>query len=55
MRALLATFLLTGCATVDPTCDADTKKCDGLCVDLQTSPQNCGDCGTFCGEGEVCV
>jgi hypothetical protein len=28
--------------------------CDGACVDVQSDPQNCGDCGTTCGPDKVC-
>ncbi len=28
--------------------------CPGTCVDTRDDPQNCGACGNFCAEGEVC-
>ena len=38
-------------------CDSGFERCPpifGLCVDTQTDPAYCGDCGTACGTGEVC-
>jgi endo-1,4-beta-D-glucanase Y len=29
--------------------------CSGVCADLQTSPQNCGACGTICSAGQSCT
>lgn len=29
--------------------------CNGLCVDLDTDPNNCGACGDTCGGGAACV
>lgn len=29
--------------------------CGGLCIDLQTSPANCGGCGVVCQAGDVCT
>lgn len=38
----------------DGGCPAATVKCGNLCYDLQTSPQNCGKCGTACAMTEAC-
>ena len=35
-------------------CRAGTTQCNAGCVNLQTSKQNCGECGTKCG-GQTCV
>jgi hypothetical protein len=48
-----------GCDTDinDCVCDAGFERCPpiaGACVDTQTDPLFCGDCGTACGTGEVC-
>ena len=41
------------------TCDAGLTTCGGFggggCVDLKTSANNCGACGTQCGFGESCT
>lgn len=34
------------------TCDPGETDCGGLCVDLQTSPTDCGVCGHACGGGD---
>ena len=37
-------------------CGDDALDCgDGVCVDPQTDPDNCGGCGTVCGDDESCV
>ncbi len=33
-------------------CDPGEQVCDSICVDLQTSPIDCGRCGHDCGGGE---
>ena len=41
----------------DCVCDTGFERCPpiaGACVDTQTDPLFCGDCGTACGTGEVC-
>jgi hypothetical protein len=35
-------------------CDGEQVSCDGMCVDLDTDPNNCGDCGVPCDEGQLC-
>jgi hypothetical protein len=29
-------------------CDNDERRCDGVCVDLDSDAQNCGECGAVC-------
>jgi hypothetical protein len=37
------------------TCPQDAPDtCDGVCVDLKTDADNCGDCGVVCPSGETC-
>lgn len=38
----------------DLSADCDGAGCNGLCVDLQSDPQNCGACGHACGDGMAC-
>lgn len=35
-------------------CDEGETDCDGVCVDTSTDPNNCGECGVQCSEGQVC-
>ena len=35
-------------------CRPGAACCDGRCVDLSDDPDNCGACGSRCGEGQVC-
>ena len=54
------------CGAANEVCDTDINDCvcdtgfescppiAGACVDTQTDPLFCGDCGTACGSGEVC-
>jgi hypothetical protein len=30
------------------------KKCDGVCVDINTDPNHCGSCRHACSSGQVC-
>lgn len=43
---------------VGATCDEGQcgciDECDGVCVDVDNDPENCGGCGNICGEGEAC-
>ena len=37
-------------------CDSQFEiRCDLSCVNFVTDPNNCGDCGVVCGEGETCT
>jgi hypothetical protein len=29
-------------------------ECNGACVDVQSDPEHCGNCGTGCNNGDVC-
>lgn len=35
-------------------CSGGRESCGGGCVDTNTDPQNCGDCGEICAVNEVC-
>src|SRR5579883_1610869 len=35
-------------------CTVGTEACDGVCVNLNTDPHNCGACGQVCGAGKIC-
>lgn len=35
-------------------CAADESVCSGVCANLQTDRDNCGQCGMTCGDGLVC-
>lgn len=35
-------------------CGENEKYCNGICVNIKTDPDNCGDCGKKCASGEVC-
>ena len=54
-RAFALAVLFGGCASVEPPCDTDTVRCNGLCTDLSTDVSNCGECGLSCTQGERCV
>ena len=36
-------------------CPEGQEECSGICVDLATDPNNCGECGTACSMGQSCV
>lgn len=43
-------------ATGQCSCDEGALECgEGVCVDSQTDPDNCGGCGMVCGADEACV
>ncbi len=50
------------CHSGDPPCGASNTCCDGraqwccsgVCVDLDTDPNHCGNCGTACASGQTC-
>ncbi len=47
--------------TGEPVCRGPLRTCSdepfssAPCVDVRSDPDNCGDCGTICGTGEVCT
>src|SRR5690606_21658102 len=48
------------CFCGDRLCDAGTDCCDVgagalTCIDTQSNPNHCGDCGIACGDGETCM
>jgi hypothetical protein len=45
--------LVSGCKPVE--CPESQTDCDGTCVDLQESDDNCGACGTTCSGSETCI
>jgi len=54
---VLATGLLaavSGCQGYGG-CPAGRTDCEGICVDMQVDPSNCGACGVRCDPGESCV
>jgi hypothetical protein len=36
-------------------CKAPFTKCSGACTDVQSDPNNCGQCGTACPAGQSCT
>lgn len=38
-----------------PPCGNGRARCDGVCVDLGSSPSHCGACGQACGDNEDCL
>jgi hypothetical protein len=52
-------ILLATCHTYDVTYTDDggacTGVCNGMCVDLQTDPKNCGACGVVCSPTSLCA
>jgi hypothetical protein len=46
------TMLAAGCSKDE--CTGGKTKCNGSCVDINTSAKHCGACGLSCGEGQTC-
>jgi len=45
-----------GCAARGDECEqTGYGLCDGVCLDLVTDAQNCGQCGRVCGDGVECI
>ena len=44
----------TGTSDGGDTCPPNLLDCDGICVDGNVDPNNCGACGNVCGADEVC-
>lgn len=42
------------CTDAGCQCPTGTEACDGRCVDLQSDPEHCGECETYCGALEEC-
>ena len=40
---------------VQVSCTAPQVACGGVCVSLDSNPNNCGACGLKCGPGKRCV
>lgn len=49
-----ATDATSGAASDAGGCNGGQTNCGGACVDLMTSPSNCGHCGNACPSGESC-
>ncbi|MBK8941963.1 MAG: hypothetical protein IPM79_31260 [Polyangiaceae bacterium] len=60
LLAVLAVALATGAVTtscsstviVEEACEDGLASCGGDCVDLESDPTNCGDCGVVCNDAE---
>jgi hypothetical protein len=46
--ALASTLLFAGCGDDGPSCPTYLTVCDDECVDLDSSPDHCGECGEAC-------
>ena len=45
-----------GCTGAGDACEeVDYIQCDGVCLDGQADPNNCGTCGTVCAPGVECI
>ena len=44
----------TACRNGTCGCAGGTTKCGTRCLNLKTDPNNCGECGRSCGDGNVC-
>lgn len=51
---LLLPVLLAGCPRFGAECASGTTVCGDTCVDLATTQEHCGACGSACGEGLAC-
>ncbi len=40
---------------VESACVTGLAHCDGLCVNTQSDPEHCGECGKACDVGQVCA
>ena len=38
----------------EPACGEGLSSCNGVCVNRQTDPLNCGTCGNVCAPGQIC-
>ncbi len=64
-RLLVCTLVLLAWTGLGVGCSDDTNEnldcvsgelaCDGLCVNVGNDPNNCGQCGAFCDENQICA
>jgi len=50
-----STSTLRDASVEAPECPPTQASCSGLCVNLESNPDNCGTCGARCGAGLVCA
>ena len=54
--SVLAVVAAAACPNVEPeACDGGQTECNGVCVDTDSSPTNCGQCGRTCNSNQQCV
>lgn len=50
----LFTILAIHCSSGED-CDIPSLPCENQCVDLDISPENCGECGNVCADNFACI
>ena len=48
-------LLGVSCNPTSESCLNGQTRCDGICVEVQTSEGHCGGCDTVCGAGQSCI
>lgn len=54
LRVASVALALAACTSPQP-CPTPLAECGGQCVDVQTDPRHCGECGRACRVGEACT
>ena len=51
---VIGAVVASSACTVSISCLGGTVDCDGICVDTDNDPNDCGACGFACNVNEVC-
>ncbi|MBN2723036.1 MAG: hypothetical protein JXR95_03085, partial [Deltaproteobacteria bacterium] len=55
LLALIPFVIISGCDDTSSSCAEPFADCEGICTDLMTDNNNCGECGNICNSWEECT